>query len=156
MKKMNVWRGWVSRAKYNTSWHWLVVINNHTFYRSDWRHKLCRDFVVLAVPMTLADFPPYAKETLSNVTFFESYPKFSNLHEITHFFSRCNTYMFALLISKLEEKLCCVWLKIANWKYSLYKSIQIQFTSAAPFSSAVGGVSADMEQPPTARLFSTT
>ena len=36
------------------------------FSRSDWRHKfMCRDFVVLAVPMTFADFPPYAKGTLS-------------------------------------------------------------------------------------------
>ena len=38
--------------------------------------------VVLAVPMTLSDLPPYAKGTLS----IESYPKLLNLHEITQFF----------------------------------------------------------------------
>ena len=116
----------------------LAIIS--PFSRSDWRHKLCRDFVVLAVPMTLAEFPPYAKGTLSiesQCIFLKSYPKLSNLHKITFY----NAHMFALLISKVTRKMM-LYLK---WKSSLYKSNGNSRVRAVPFYSTNGWGSAVTE-----------
>ena len=62
-------------------------------------------------------FPPYAKETLSIESqckiWWELSKTFKSSWNHT-IFSRYNTHMFALLISKLQEKWCCILPKIAN------------------------------------------
>ena len=111
------------------------------FSWSDRRHKLCLDFVVLAVPMILADFPPYAKGRCPlkvNVKCCESYQKLSNLHEITHFY-RYNSHVFAV-----TRKTMLYLAK--NRKFKMFPfQIQWEFASSVPFSSAVGRVSAVTE-----------
>ena len=57
------------------------------FSRSDWHHKLCRDFVVLAVPMTLAVFPPYAKGMLS--VHWKSMSTFVKSHNFSRYMLTC-------------------------------------------------------------------
>ena len=120
---------------------------------------MCRDFVVLVVPMTLTDFPPYAKGTPAlkvNVKCCENDPKLSNLHENHTMFSKY-THMFALLIRSVSYKKNDVVFgkksQIENVPWGLYKSNQCrEFVSAVPFSSAAGGVSAVTEWPATARI----
>ena len=83
------------------------------FSRSvDWRHKLCRYFVVLAVQMTLADFPRYAKGMLSieSQILFKTFQIFMKSH------NRYNAHiMFALLFSyKKNDVVFGQKLQIAN------------------------------------------
>ena len=65
-----------------------------------------------------------------NVKFCESYPKLSNLHEITQFSLDIMLTCLHFWSVSLQEKWCCVWPKIATWKCSLYKW---EFMSTVPF-----------------------
>ena len=86
----------------------------------------------------------------------KSWPKLSNLHEITQFFLDIFLMLTCLHFwsVSIQEKWCCIWPNIANWKCSLYKSNANENSRVLLLfhSSAVAGVSAVTEWPPTARI----
>ena len=66
--------------------------------------------------------------------------------------SRYIAHMFALLISKLQEKSSCIWPKIANLKCSLYKSNEnLRVLSPFPvprWGKHSGGIAPDRDNKP--------
>ena len=109
--------------------------------RSDWCHKLCRDFVVLAVPVTRA------KGRLSIESQCKILWKLSktfNLHEITQF--RLDMVLACLHFWSVSYKKNDVVFMGKNRKLKMFPvHTQWEFASAVPFSSATGGVSAVTE-----------